>query len=93
MGAGSALLKWGAELADKEGLPSWLEASPEGHGLYKRFGFEPVDVMDLKVKEKWGAVRRPDEDWGARSAVEFAGELPDGVFRTVMMKRPPVKEQ
>jgi hypothetical protein len=91
MGAGSALLRWGTELADREGLVTWLEASPEGYYAYKKFGFKPVEVQDLKVTEKWGGVRRPDEDWGRNSAVELAGELPEGVFRSASMKRLPVK--
>jgi predicted N-acetyltransferase YhbS len=91
MGAGSALLRWGCELADREGLTTWLEASPEGYGAYRKFGFEAVDVQDLKVVERWSAVKKPGENWGEKSAVELAGELPQGIYRNVMMRRLPVK--
>lgn len=37
-GAGSALLQWGVELADLEGLKICLEATPFGLGMYKKFG-------------------------------------------------------
>ncbi|KAI9818146.1 MAG: hypothetical protein M1827_000771 [Pycnora praestabilis] len=52
-GAGSMLIKWGTDKADEAGLPSYLEASPAGLGLYKKHGFEQVDeiITDL---EKWG---------------------------------------
>ncbi|KAK7744445.1 hypothetical protein SLS53_003329 [Cytospora paraplurivora] len=90
-GAGSALLKWGAELADKEGKSAWLESTPVGYNLYKRFGFEDVDVQDLPVTELWGLVQQQGEDWGADTAVALAGELPKGHFRTVVMRRLPQK--
>jgi hypothetical protein len=68
----------------------WLESSPPGYSLYKRFGFEPVDVHDLKVTELWGATKLDEgENWGEASAVELAGELPKGCFRTAMMRRLP----
>lgn len=90
-GTGTALLAWGNEFADKRGIVHWLEASPAGYPLYKRFGFDGVEVQDLNVTEMWGPVREEDEDWGGNSAVELAGELPEGVFRTVVMRRFPTK--
>lgn len=94
LGAGSALLAWGRELADKEGLTTWLEASPQGYPLYRRFGYEDVDVQDLAVTERWGPVREEEEgeareDWGQNAGVALAGELPRGSFRTVVMRRLP----
>lgn len=91
LGAGTALLKWGIELADAEGKVAWLEASPQGYSLYRRFGFEDVEVQDLKVTELWGPVKEEHENWGEGSAVAFAGALPRGTFRTVFMKRVPKK--
>jgi hypothetical protein len=91
LGAGSALLRWGAQLADREGLPSWLEASPQGHPLYRRFGFEDVDVLDVHVTEKWGAIRSPNDDWGANAAVGLVGAPPEGIYRSVGMRRLPIK--
>ncbi len=92
LGAGSALVRWGVELADREGLPAYLEASPKGYPVYRKQGFEPIDVQDLRVRELWNA---PDDggDWGTNSAVEFAGPLPPGVFRSVVMKRMPKKPE
>lgn len=91
LGAGSALLRWGLEIADREGLPCWLEATPQGYPLYKRFGFQAVEVLDIPVTERWGATRDPDEDWGANAAVDIAGVAPEGVNRTIGMWRYPVK--
>lgn len=93
LGAGSALLKWGVELADAEGKVAWLEASPHGYPLYRRFGFEDIEVQDLKVTELWGSVREEHENWGENSAVAFAGELPRGTARTVFMRRLPQKTE
>lgn len=52
-GAGKLLLEWGIKIADELGLPTYLESSQEGFGLYKRHGFEEVDVFDLDL-EKYG---------------------------------------
>ncbi|CAN8106537.1 unnamed protein product [Discula destructiva] len=89
LGAGTALLTWGNELADREGKVQWLEASPAGYPLYKRMGFEDVDGQDLGVTELWGAVKGQHDNWGSNSAVELLGELPEGCFRSVLMRRFP----
>lgn len=51
-GAGGMLLRWGLEKSDEEGTETYLEASPEGLPVYKRFGFEGVErmVVDLEGK-------------------------------------------
>jgi GNAT superfamily N-acetyltransferase len=38
-GAGSMLMKWGCDLADKDGVPLYVDASKEGAFLYKKYGF------------------------------------------------------
>lgn len=38
-GAGSMLVKWGCDLADKDGVGAYVDASKEGAPLYTRFGF------------------------------------------------------
>ena len=91
LGAGTALIRWGTERADREGLPCWLEASPVGYATYVRCGFTDVAVLDLDITGRWGLQRAPAEDWGAGNAVAVAGEVPgDGWFRTVGMMREPV---
>lgn len=88
-GAGSALLGWGTDKADREGKPAYLEASPAGYPLYRRFGFADLGVQDLPVGPRWGAVQPAGEDWGGQSAVALAGPAPAGVFRTAFMRREP----
>ncbi|KAL1843826.1 hypothetical protein VTJ49DRAFT_7177 [Mycothermus thermophilus] len=89
LGAGSALMKWGVDLADRLGLPAWVEASPIGYGLYRKFGYQDVDVLDLNITEKWGVTNTDGSNWGANTAVELKGPAPEGVFRTVILRRPP----
>ncbi|KAK4451414.1 puromycin N-acetyltransferase [Podospora aff. communis PSN243] len=91
LGAGSALLRWGTDLADSLGLISWLEASPYGYHLYKRHGYEDVAVIDFKVTETWGAKKAEGWNWGEKCALELGGPLPEGEMRTVIMKRVPNK--
>ncbi|OBT66138.1 hypothetical protein VE03_05140 [Pseudogymnoascus sp. 23342-1-I1] len=38
-GAGSMLVKWGCELADKNDVAAYVDASKEGAPLYKKYGF------------------------------------------------------
>ena len=38
-GIASMMMRWGCELADLLFLPAWIEASPEGNFLYRKFGF------------------------------------------------------
>lgn len=44
-GIGAISMKWGVEKADELGLPMYLEGSPKGVGLYRKWGFEEVDVL------------------------------------------------
>lgn len=46
-GLGAALVQWGLEQAEKDGVPVYLEATPMGAFLYKKLGFEEVDEVDL----------------------------------------------
>lgn len=50
-GAGSRLLSWGIEQADKHGVLMCLEATPTGLALYKRFGFVEKDVIMADMKQ------------------------------------------
>ena len=52
-GAGSMILRWGAEEADRLGLESYLEASPEGKPLYEKSGFVGVDDFTVDMSQ-WG---------------------------------------
>ena len=39
-GVGSLLMQWGCDEADRNGLDSYILASPVGVQLYRRFGFK-----------------------------------------------------
>ncbi|KAL2157967.1 hypothetical protein VTH06DRAFT_4776 [Thermothelomyces fergusii] len=88
-GAGSALMAWGVNLADRLGLPSRLEASPVSYSLYKKFGYEDMAVLDLEITKTWGRARPPGSNWGENNAIDLAGAVPDGAQRIVIMRRPP----
>jgi GNAT superfamily N-acetyltransferase len=55
-GIGSKLLHQCLEIADKDGLPTWLGAFPGSHNLYLRFGFEDVEHQDIDLN-KWDHYR------------------------------------
>jgi ribosomal protein S18 acetylase RimI-like enzyme len=62
-GAGTALLAHGCEMADREGLEAYLEASPSGLKLYEKYGFEKVGLMEVEWEEKEG--ERKSSYWNA----------------------------
>lgn len=56
-GAGTQLLKWGTDMADKEGSQCYLESSPVGYSLFEKCGFDDVTEMDIdlgKYREGFG---------------------------------------
>lgn len=51
MGIGAKLLEWGVQGADDQGVKCWIEASPFGKGLYKKYGWEEVGLLDVDVRK------------------------------------------
>jgi ribosomal protein S18 acetylase RimI-like enzyme len=45
LGTGRKLVEWGLEKVDADGCEAYLEASPEGRGLFERFGFRVVERL------------------------------------------------
>lgn len=54
-GAGSMLVKWGCDLADKDGVAAYVDASKEGAPLYQKHGFVDFNPPDADV----AAMARP----------------------------------
>jgi GNAT superfamily N-acetyltransferase len=48
-GAGSLLVRWGCELADKDGVAAYVDASKEGMALYKKHGFVDLSPPNSEV--------------------------------------------
>ncbi|RSL67114.1 hypothetical protein CEP53_003096 [Fusarium sp. AF-6] len=46
-GVGSALMQFGVDKADEDGCMAYLNSSPEGKGLYEKFGFQIVDESEI----------------------------------------------
>lgn len=40
-------MKPGLERADRDGIPTYLEATPEGALIYPKFGFEKISELEL----------------------------------------------
>lgn len=49
-GMGTALLKYGNQLADQSTLPIYLQASPFGFPLYSKHGFETIRHLDVDLR-------------------------------------------
>lgn len=43
-GLGSRLLKWGADIADEQGLECYLDGGPMGRPLYEKNGYLVQDI-------------------------------------------------
>jgi predicted N-acetyltransferase YhbS len=58
-GAGSLLVQWGCEQADKDGAAAYIDASAAGKGLYSKFGFEDRSDPAFSVPNIYSMVREP----------------------------------
>ena len=60
-GLGSALLRHGLAACDRDGLPTYLEAtSPRNRALYERHGFRVIDVIQAgSSPPMWAMLREP----------------------------------
>ncbi|KAL3426334.1 acetyltransferase [Phlyctema vagabunda] len=61
-GVGSALLKWGTDLADTENVFIWVHSSEPAWSAYAKSGFEVIGTLDVDLDE-W-AVRPPSDGSG-----------------------------
>ena len=50
-GAGTQLVKWGTDIADKQHLQCYLEASPAGYPLFRKANFEEVTEMEIDLNK------------------------------------------
>ncbi|KAK5257848.1 hypothetical protein LTR40_009075 [Exophiala xenobiotica] len=50
-GCGRMMMQWGNDVADALMLPCWIEASPEGEGLYRQMGYEGRDRANICICE------------------------------------------
>ncbi|KAK5111432.1 hypothetical protein LTR62_004884 [Meristemomyces frigidus] len=51
-GAGSQMMRFGLEQADKHGMEAYLEASPDAVRLYERFGFREAGRTDTWIENE-----------------------------------------
>lgn len=64
-GIGTALLEWGHKLADQDGVPAFLVASPVGHPLYQSVGWKDVgEPFQLELKDWVKYAEKGDMGWG-----------------------------
>jgi ribosomal protein S18 acetylase RimI-like enzyme len=64
-GIGTAMLDWGHQRADKDGVPAFLIASPFGHGLYAKLGWKDVETpLQLELKDWVKDAQNGDMGWG-----------------------------
>lgn len=58
-GVGKALLDWGVRIADERKARMYLEATPEGYPLYRKYGWRDVEdlVMDFSLYGGEGEAR------------------------------------
>jgi GNAT superfamily N-acetyltransferase len=64
-GVGTALLRWGHKRADSDGVPSFLVATPVGHGFYEYLGWKNVaKPFDIDLREFVSGAGDGDRGWG-----------------------------
>ena len=67
-GIGAALLKWGTDQADKDGVYMWVHSSEMAWKAYANAGFEVAGTLDIDLDE-WAPAPPPKEEgegaiWG-----------------------------
>lgn len=78
-------MKFGTDMADKMGLPCFLEGSLEGLGLYRASGFEVVDWIWLDLAKYPQGDEHAKEGDERQERVEGLGE---GWYSHAVMVRP-----
>ncbi|KAH8894508.1 acyl-CoA N-acyltransferase [Thozetella sp. PMI_491] len=63
-GIGTKLVQWGVDKADVDGLACWAHASPAGHGLYNRLGFQEVGSSAYDLDEWAPGGKGGNRGWG-----------------------------
>ena len=61
-GVGRRLLQWGLDEADKRGWQAYIDATPEGVGLYKKLGWKERERLVVDLRD-WGWVGKEDDRW------------------------------
>ena len=61
-GVGSLLMQWGCDEADRNGLDSYILASPVGVQLYRRFGFESIGEVCVHGAKFTSMLRKTPND-------------------------------
>ena len=56
-GIGTALLRWGFNEFDLEKETVWLNTQMRGRNVYRRYGWESVEHLDIDLSE-WGGKLR-----------------------------------
>ncbi|KAL8721558.1 MAG: hypothetical protein Q9181_007681, partial [Wetmoreana brouardii] len=63
-GMGDALVRYGNQLADRQGLQIFLQASPYGYPIYSKHGFKTVQHLDVDLKEWAPGADSGDKGYG-----------------------------
>ena len=61
---GTALVKYGNQLADQVGLPIFLQASPFGYPIYAKHDIETVQDLDVDLREWAPGAKSNDKGYG-----------------------------
>lgn len=56
-GIGTALLRWGFKEFDLEKEKVWIQTQMRGRNVYRRYGWEEVDHLNIDLSE-WGGKLR-----------------------------------
>ncbi|KAK7955315.1 hypothetical protein PG988_016009 [Apiospora saccharicola] len=70
-GLGKHLLSWGLERADQDGVEAYLQASPAGVPLYRKYGFEDIETVTMSRADNYAEVfmkRQPRQSQGVSAS-------------------------
>jgi GNAT superfamily N-acetyltransferase len=58
-GAGALIVQYGCDIADRDGIPSYIDSSVQGKPLYEKFGFKDLSDPQFTWEGLASMVREP----------------------------------
>ncbi len=73
-GVGSAIIRWALQNLHLDAMPTFLNAQPDGYALYKKFGWNDIESVDIDLS-RWAG---PNKGYGIHRTVCMLREPSSG---------------
>lgn len=85
-GVGSALIRWGTNIADEEGVYCWVFSSNQGWVAFQKLGFGEVGRLEVELDEFAEELRNQQRGWevGNVCVSLYAARYETSIGRSIM---------